>query len=262
MFNHQHRRTAQNLANLACCFTLICAASQGAGAQDTVTKWTPPPSDPRDFEGVWLSMQGGAPPPTAQPAVTGARPAGAPPEIGGLNQTGQGTPNAGLAPPPAAASGTTLQCIPETHIGASGGGLSDLWFQDPHEMVMISESDQDIAKKIYMNARHPANIEPQPNGNSIGHWEGNTLVVDTIGIAKPDGSLRDLRLEERYHKQGHILIDEITMITGNKITHQTARWMWRSDLHLFENVCEEGYQRYQVVNGVVINPNLPPDEAH
>lgn len=38
-------------------------------------------------------------------------------------------------------------------------------------------------RTVYMNAReHPANIKPTRAGHSIGHWEGDTLVVDTVGF--------------------------------------------------------------------------------
>jgi hypothetical protein len=35
---------------------------------------------------------------------------------------------------------------------------------------------------IYTDGRPHADIEPSFNGNSIGHWEGDTLVVDTVNI--------------------------------------------------------------------------------
>ena len=37
---------------------------------------------------------------------------------------------------------------------------------------------------IYMNAKHPADIVDYPEweGHSIGYWDGDTLVVDTIGM--------------------------------------------------------------------------------
>jgi len=254
------------------------AWAQSAG-DDTggVTKWTPPSADPRDFEGVWLPARsappggggsgpaGGPPSAAAAPApalgVRSGRPADAPVEIGLLDQA----PAGGGAPPGAAAaavSGSTLQCTPIDRVGGAGGGMSNLWFQDPHEIVMISEEDQDIARKIYLGlATHPKHLVPQPNGNSIGHWEGNTLVVDTVGYGTPDGKLRDQHRIERFHKAGNYLIDDITTIAGGQVQHQTNREMWRSDLHVFENVCEEGYDRYQVVNGQVVNPNTAPGEG-
>ena len=38
-------------------------------------------------------------------------------------------------------------------------------------------------RTIYMDGRtHPANLTPSYYGHSIGWWEGDTLVVDTIGF--------------------------------------------------------------------------------
>jgi len=40
-------------------------------------------------------------------------------------------------------------------------------------------------REVYMDVReHPANLEPTLQGHSIGHWEGETLVVDTLGYAE------------------------------------------------------------------------------
>jgi len=38
-------------------------------------------------------------------------------------------------------------------------------------------------RRIYLDRPHPANVAPSWNGHSIGHWEGDTLVVDTIGFS-------------------------------------------------------------------------------
>jgi hypothetical protein len=47
--------------------------------------------------------------------------------------------------------------------------------------------DQNMTvRRIRMNAAHPTNLMPSPMGNSVGHWEGGMLVVDTVGI-RTDG---------------------------------------------------------------------------
>jgi len=44
-------------------------------------------------------------------------------------------------------------------------------------------------RRIYTDGRaHPENLEPSFNGHSIGHWEGDTLVIDTVGLL-PDTPL-------------------------------------------------------------------------
>jgi len=45
----------------------------------------------------------------------------------------------------------------------------------------ISEHDQQI-RHIYMNVPHSKNLKPSWYGESVGHYEGDTLVVDTIGL--------------------------------------------------------------------------------
>src|SRR4051812_22860576 len=62
---------------------------------------------------------------------------------------------------------------------------------------------------IYMNAKHPDDILDYPEwaGNSVGHWDGDTLVIDTIGMREEswldsDGLQHSAKLHliERYTK--------------------------------------------------------------
>lgn len=54
--------------------------------------------------------------------------------------------------------------------------------QAPKEVLLVSLFASVGVRRIYLTDRHPANLLPTWNGHSIGHWEGDTLVVDTIGF--------------------------------------------------------------------------------
>jgi hypothetical protein len=53
--------------------------------------------------------------------------------------------------------------------------------QGPKEVVMITTSFNDV-RHIYLADKHSADLKPSWYGESIGHYEGDTLVVDTIGL--------------------------------------------------------------------------------
>jgi len=54
------------------------------------------------------------------------------------------------------------------------------FLQTPKIVYIIWQRDQ-IVRPVYMNVPHSANPKPSWNGESVGHYEGDTLVVDTIG---------------------------------------------------------------------------------
>jgi hypothetical protein len=60
-----------------------------------------------------------------------------------------------------------------------GGALFIL--QSPTEVTMIFSGNNE-ARHIRLNASHSANPKPSWYGDSVGHYEGDTLVVDTVGL--------------------------------------------------------------------------------
>src|SRR5579872_1357160 len=73
-----------------------------------------------------------------------------------------------------------LACLPE--------GVPRIMFvpepmeilQLPTRILIIHESIQ-VLRQIYMNRQHSDDSYPTYSGDSVGKWEGDTLVVDTIG---------------------------------------------------------------------------------
>jgi hypothetical protein len=60
-----------------------------------------------------------------------------------------------------------------------GGALSIL--QSPKEVTMIFSGNAEV-RHIHLDAPHSADPKPSWYGESVGHYEGDTLVVDTIGL--------------------------------------------------------------------------------
>jgi hypothetical protein len=66
----------------------------------------------------------------------------------------------------------------------SQGGPNSLYFvQTPSQVRMISQSNQQV-RRVAMNVPHSANPKPSWYGESVGHYEGDSLVIDTIGLSE------------------------------------------------------------------------------
>ena len=55
-----------------------------------------------------------------------------------------------------------------------------LVLQTPKQVVMIKQGGTEV-RHVYMNVPHSKSVKPSWYGESVGHYEGDTLVVDTIG---------------------------------------------------------------------------------
>ena len=53
--------------------------------------------------------------------------------------------------------------------------------QTPKEVLMTWTGDH-MSRHVYMDVPHSTNLKPSWFGESVGHYEGDTLVVDTIGL--------------------------------------------------------------------------------
>jgi hypothetical protein len=53
--------------------------------------------------------------------------------------------------------------------------------QQPDKITILYSNDHEV-RHVRMNEPHPANVTPSWYGDSVGHYEGDTLVIDTVGI--------------------------------------------------------------------------------
>ena len=115
---------------------------------------------------------------------------------------------------------------------------------------------------IYLDGRtHPARVEPSAFGHSIGWWDGDTLVIDTIGF---DESAWLERWAMPHTDQLHTL-ERVTRSDFNTLKYELTvddpgayrgRWTsgyikrWNANQETFEYVCQENNYGPQLMVGV------------
>lgn len=117
------------------------------------------------------------------------------------------------------------------------------------KVVMVIETESQV-RHIYTDGRPlPEDPDPYFNGWSVGHWEGDTLIVDTIGL-NPKTSLvpgvhpsEKARIQERIHLVGPDKLSIRTTITDPLILAQPlvleTNYLRRRDWQIKEYVCQE-----------------------
>ena len=144
--------------------------------------------------------------------------------------------------------------------------------QGQQQIVMLNEWVP-VARHIYMDGRgHPSDLLPTWLGHSIGHWEGNVLVIDTVGLngrARPlnayaangvsstQQSLADPRLpaSDQMHVverirlvDGGRLLEVVTTITDPKYytrpVTNTGYLERRPDIDLQEYYCADNMRTH------------------
>lgn len=145
-----------------------------------------------------------------------------------------------------------VQCRPMNAARMYGTGFPQIQLiQSANEIVILLMEDH-ITRRIALNGKHPSHLVPTYLGNSIAHWEGDTLVVDTIGFR--DGSWLDEtgtpgdhneHLVERFQKVdgGTKIEDSVTIDDPGVFSHPlsfTVPFTWRPDATWDEIICEEG----------------------
>jgi hypothetical protein len=211
-----------------------------------------PSKDPRDFEGSYRAAQflnpGGGNARGGGGRGPGAGGAGNP---GSAGTGGGGGPPAGYVPP--TGPYTSANCVPS--FGGWGGGPDgpSRVMQSDSELIMVSEEMHNI-RRIYINQEHPQDFKGSYSGDSVAHWEGDVLVVDTIGIravgAPADGPLS--RRSERIRKLEDGSLENTAVTTnaqGVASAPRTSVLNFTGDQRVLEWICED-------LGGVYFNGNI------
>ena len=222
------------------------------GASPAPAGSAPPNPDPRNFEGVWW-LQG-------YEYMLGPQPGVAPPlkpeymrvlerRIRAKNR---GTPEADAS----------TQCLPHGMPRLMESPYPIEIVQTPGRMTFLHEVAHNI-RRIWLNRPHLKHIEPTYMGDSVAHWEGDTLVVDTIGLndrtfIDDEGSSHSTQIHtiERYRKVDGGSKLELTLTVEDPVTLEhpysyRRLYHWRPDIRPQEYICEEN-NRNAPVDGVTV----------
>jgi hypothetical protein len=163
------------------------------------------------------------------------------------------------------------KCIPVGIPESTGIPLGHEYLFTPARVTVIFENG--IVRRIDTSGRpHPPQNELTPTfaGNSIGHWEGRTLVVDTIGIVSQAEFLIGLHTTEKTHltekifRKNRDTLQIDTVITDPEIFTRpyayTRLYKYSTIAPLDYYPCVEG-NRDTMVNGIQTGVDLTPPPA-
>jgi len=143
-------------------------------------------------------------------------------------------------------------CMPPGMPGMMGTGQYPIEFLFTPGRVTTQHEAWMQTRTIFTDGRgHPDDLEAGFFGHSIGHWEGDTLVVDTVGIKTITELARGMKHSDKLHviERIHLskdnpdsLVDEMTMEDPEALSapyHRTLNFRRERGWNLMEFVCAE-----------------------
>jgi Carboxypeptidase regulatory-like domain len=130
--------------------------------------------------------------------------------------------------------------------------------QTPTLLIHLFEQDPHYRQAFLDGREHPKDLDPTWMGHTIGRWEKDTLVLDTVGLNDKSWLLQAiwlphtemLHIVERYRRPdlAHLSID-VTIedpATFFKPVERHVTWLFTPGEELFETVCAENnkFQEY------------------
>jgi hypothetical protein len=216
---------------LLCCFVAFARDSGELGAANPQVATAPP-----DLSGVWTRIRVGAGHRDDAPAMTP------------WAESKYKSARAASADPLAELTDTSFSCIPPGVPRIYDQAPPFEIIQVPGRVIMFFEFDH-FVRQIFMDGRaHDKNIVSTWMGDSIGAWDGDTLVVDTTGfndktrldnLGHPHSDA--LHLVERIHRVDHDTLEvDITIDDPKSYVKSWGRQQFfqlKPDWHIMERVC-------------------------
>src|SRR5688572_27948052 len=142
-----------------------------------------------------------------------------------------------------------VNCLPDGMPGMMQGPFPLEILQSRGQVTIIQESFTQVRRILLDRPQKPLDqVDPTFYGHSVGRWNGDTLVVDTIGI-KEDVTYQNvphssgMRIHERIRLVApDVLWDEITIedpVTFEKPWTFTFAYRRMPDYTLLEYICED-----------------------
>jgi hypothetical protein len=140
--------------------------------------------------------------------------------------------------------------------------------QSPGVVALLSEQIHDVRIIPTDGRPHVPSSIRMINGDAVGHWEGNTLVVETTNFTDMtpyENSGPNMRLTERFTRTGpDMMMYEWTVYDPETFTKPwSARYpMYKTDDQIFEYACHEGnYGMLDSLTGARAEEKAAADKA-
>ncbi len=113
------------------------------------------------------------------------------------------------------------QCWPEPPPFVMNIQVEVLLLQKKDSVTLIYVNGQ-IVRHVRLNVPHPERVTPTWLGDSVGRYEGDTLVIDTIGI-KPQGPLAVIDRYGTPHSDALHVVERYRLIDGARSRGRDAQ---------------------------------------